>query len=173
MPILTTMCHTTDRTQICRSALVDLHHRVRLHRERRAGTMRSLDHNYDGPTATLVGAIDALAAHLAEHGEIRLAGVVTSTLHGDVERLPQRFLALFTHGMGGLLDVPLYKDGSVDRASTDERDRLAETAFEKAQGARSDADRCNPSRTADPRSSFCICDRACAGAPCRATCAGE
>jgi hypothetical protein len=75
-----------------------------------------------------------LADHLSVHGS-ELGSVVRDVLTGEDERLPQRFLALFTHGMGGLLDVPLYSGGLVNRMATDERDRLAEFAFERARDA--------------------------------------
>ena len=42
-------------------------------------------------------------------------------------------LALFRHGMGGLLDCPLYSDGKVDQAATDRRDELADQVYEAAK----------------------------------------
>jgi hypothetical protein len=83
----------------------------------------------------LVDAIEDLAAHLAAHGEMRLAAVVTGALDGDESRLPQRFLGLFTRGMGGLLDVPLCTNGDVDRAATERRDQLADLAHREARAA--------------------------------------
>jgi hypothetical protein len=37
--------------------------------------------------------------------------------------------------MGGLLDVPLYTGGRVDQRATEERDRLADAAYERARAA--------------------------------------
>ena len=102
--------------------------------------MRYLARTDDDPTAVLRSAISAFAQHLAGHGEARLASVVAGTLAGEADRLAQRFLALFTHGMGGLLDVPLYAEGQVDRDATDERDRLADAAYRKARTVLGDGD---------------------------------
>jgi hypothetical protein len=71
-------------------------------------------------------AIEDLATHFRRHGEPNLASAVERTLSGSEDRLPQRVLALFTHGMGGLMDSPLYRDGVVDREATERRDELAE-----------------------------------------------
>jgi hypothetical protein len=84
-------------------------------------------------------AVESLADHLSVHGS-ELGSVVRDVLTGEDERLPQRFLALFTHGMGGLLDVPFYSGGLVNRMATDERDRLAEFAFERARVRQSDSE---------------------------------
>ena len=57
--------------------------------------------------------------------------------------MPQRALALFQHGRGGLQDVPLYRDPqrnlalgerpSVDHRATARRDELAEVVYEAAK----------------------------------------
>jgi hypothetical protein len=41
-------------------------------------------------------------------------------------------LSLFTHGMGGLVDQPLYVDGVLDQAATRRRDALAEEVHQAA-----------------------------------------
>ena len=87
----------------------------------------------DEPNATLIDAITALADHLEAHGEGRLANVVSGSLIGEPDRLPQRFLDLLTHGMGGLLDAPLRSGGRYDPEATDERDRLADVAYQRAR----------------------------------------
>lgn len=74
-----------------------------------------------------------LADHLRQHGEPHLADAVEGALPGDPSRLPQRVLALFTHGMGGLLDVLLYANGQVDREATELRDELAERLHAEAK----------------------------------------
>jgi len=40
---------------------------------------------------------------------------------------------MFTHGMGVLLDRPLYTQGQLDRAATGRRDSLAEQVYEQAR----------------------------------------
>src|SRR5215510_12436437 len=40
---------------------------------------------------------------------------------------------MFTHGMGVLLDRPLYTQGQLDRAATERRDSLAEQVHEQAR----------------------------------------
>ena len=77
--------------------------------------------------------MDELAAHLRAFGEPELAAAVDGARDGDPGRLPQRVLGLFRQGMGGLLDVPLYSGGAVDRAATDRRDDLAESVFVAAK----------------------------------------
>ena len=94
--------------------------------------MRNLQDSEDKGLRTLIQAVEAFASHLASYGEPRLASVVADTLTGDADELPERFFALFRHGMGGLLDMPLYTKGHVDQAATDERDRLAEVAYQLA-----------------------------------------
>lgn len=77
-----------------------------------------------------------LARHLSKWHEPNLAAAVQGALAGEAELLPRRALALFTHGMGGLLDRPLYKrDGQVDQDATNRRDRLAEQVYSTAQEA--------------------------------------
>jgi hypothetical protein len=88
-------------------------------------------------------ALAALAAHLRAFGEPRLAAGVDDAREGERDRMPERALALFQHGMGGLLDVPLYLDEhrrralgerpSVDYQATARRDELAEVVHEAAK----------------------------------------
>jgi hypothetical protein len=40
---------------------------------------------------------------------------------------------MFTHGMGGLMDGPLYSDGQVDGSATEHRNALARQVFEQAR----------------------------------------
>ena len=76
--------------------------------------MRSLAQDGDTRRSALIGAIEALAEHLGAHGKAALSSVVEDTFRGEAERVPQRFLAQFTRGIGGLLDAPLCTDGHVD-----------------------------------------------------------
>lgn len=87
------------------------------------------EHNH----GVLEEALDELAAHLRSFGEPRLADAVDRARIGEPERLPQRAWALFRHGMGGLLDVPLYRGGVLDREATGRRDELAEAVFAAAK----------------------------------------
>jgi hypothetical protein len=50
--------------------------------------------------------VENLAAHFRAYGESRLADALDGTLDGPEDRLPRRVLAMFTHGMGGLMDTP-------------------------------------------------------------------
>jgi hypothetical protein len=91
----------------------------------------------------LYDALVALAAHLRAFGEPRLAARVDEAREGERNGMPQRALELFQHGMGGLLDVPLYRDPqgnlalserpSVDQQATARRDGLAEDVYEAAK----------------------------------------
>jgi len=83
--------------------------------------------------AVLEQAMDDFAAHLRRYGEPNLASVVEGAKAGDPVRVPQRVVDLFTHGMGGLLDVPLYTEGTFDREATAKRDELAERMFQAAK----------------------------------------
>lgn len=79
------------------------------------------------PEARLRDAMGELARHLRKWHEPGLAETVEGALEGEVGLLPRRAVALFSHGMGGLLDCPLYKrDGQVDQQATHRRDLLAE-----------------------------------------------
>jgi len=81
----------------------------------------------------LEDALDRFAAHLRAYEQPGLAAVIDGAREGDPGRLPQRVLTLFTHGMGGLLDVPIYSNGVVDRDATARRDELAHEVFESAR----------------------------------------
>jgi hypothetical protein len=89
---------------------------------------------------SLAAAVTALADHFREFGD-RRAEPVAETLNGERRGLPRRVLALFSHGMGGLLDEPLYRrsprspgeHADVDRGATQRRDELAETVFQLAR----------------------------------------
>jgi hypothetical protein len=77
--------------------------------------------------------LDELAEHFREYGELRFADAVGgAAAAGEPEQLPRRVLALFRHGMGGLLDCPLYSHGKVDQAATDRLNQLAEQVYEAA-----------------------------------------
>jgi hypothetical protein len=77
--------------------------------------------------------LDELAEQLRTYGEVSLASAVEGAAAGQAEQLPRRVLALFTRGMGGLLDSPLYSHGEVDHAATDLRDQLADRVFNAAK----------------------------------------
>ena len=81
----------------------------------------------------LEDAMDTFTEHLRAYGEPRLTAAVEGTKEGDPDRLPQRVLSLFTHGMGGLLDVPRYEDGALNSEATQRRDELAEQIYSAAQ----------------------------------------
>jgi hypothetical protein len=72
--------------------------------------------------------LNSLLAELAglfrAHDEQGLADWIDHTTEGDAERLPQRVLQMFAHGMGGLMDRPLYSDGQLDVSATKRRDVL-------------------------------------------------
>jgi hypothetical protein len=67
----------------------------------------------------LEDAVDTFTEDLRSYGEPRLAAALEGAKEGDPDRLPQRVLSLFTHGMGELLDVPLFKDGALNRPGID------------------------------------------------------
>jgi len=77
--------------------------------------------------------LSELASLFRAHDEEGLANWIDHTIQGDAERLAQRILEMFTHGMGGLLDRPLYTQGQLDRAATGRRDSLAEQVYEQAR----------------------------------------
>jgi hypothetical protein len=83
------------------------------------------------------GVLEETARTLADlfrtYDETNLAVAVEGAIPGDPARMPQRVLELFTHGMGGLLDCPLYSDGHVDRDATKRRDELAERLHSEAR----------------------------------------
>jgi hypothetical protein len=55
-------------------------------------------------------------------------------LAGDPDpNLPRQVLSLFTQGMGGMFDPPLYRNGVVDREANDRRRVLAERLFADAK----------------------------------------
>jgi hypothetical protein len=80
-------------------------------------------------------AMEAFAQHLREFEEPDLAAAVEGARDGDPDRLPQRVLSLFGRGMGGLLDVPMYRNGAVDQRATARRDELATAVFEAARAS--------------------------------------
>lgn len=81
--------------------------------------------------------LESLLAELARlfraHDEQGLADWIDHTTEGDPERLPQRVLEMFTHGMGGLMDRALYSYGQLDRNATEHRDVLANRVYEQAR----------------------------------------
>lgn len=85
--------------------------------------------------AALEEAMEAFALHLRAFEEPGLAAAVEGARDGDPDRLPQRVLSLFSRGMGGLLDVPLYRNGAVDQPATVRRDELATAVFEAAKAS--------------------------------------
>jgi hypothetical protein len=82
-----------------------------------------------------VEAVRTLAAHLRAYDEPHVAAAVEETLAGDPADVPRRILALFRHGMGGLLDRDLYRDEIRDAAATAQRDELAEQLDNAAKRA--------------------------------------
>jgi hypothetical protein len=74
-----------------------------------------------------------LAQLFRDHDEPGLAGWIDSVMAEGPDRLPQRVLNMFTHGMGGILDRAIYSGGELDLAATTRRDELAEEVFEKAK----------------------------------------
>lgn len=40
---------------------------------------------------------------------------------------------MFTHGMGGLMDRPLYSDGQLDVSAMERRDALADEVYDQAR----------------------------------------
>lgn len=81
--------------------------------------------------------LESLLAELSDlfrqHDEQHLAEWIEHTAQGDPERLPQRVLGMFTHGMGGLMDRPLYSGDQFDTAATARRDALADEIYEQAR----------------------------------------
>jgi hypothetical protein len=81
--------------------------------------------------------LESLLAELASlfrsHDEQGMADWIDHTAEGDPERLPQRVLEMFTHGMGGLMDRALYSDGQLDRSATEHRDVLANQVYDQAR----------------------------------------
>ena len=71
--------------------------------------------------------------HFREHGEPGLADWLDSLLSGDPVDLPQRIVATFRHGMGGLMDPTLSTNGIYDPAATARRDGLAEELYAAAR----------------------------------------
>jgi hypothetical protein len=88
------------------------------------------------PQTRLRISMNDLARHLRRWHEPNLAAAVEGALDGDADQLPRRALALFSHGMGGLLDRPLCKtDGRVDQQATNRRDRIADEVHTTAKEA--------------------------------------
>jgi hypothetical protein len=81
----------------------------------------------------LESSLAELASLFREHDESGLADWIDHTAHGDPEQLPQRVVEMFTHGMGGLMDRPLYSGGELDRVATERRDALADEVYEQAR----------------------------------------
>jgi hypothetical protein len=75
----------------------------------------------------------ALARLFRDHDEPGLADWIDSVMANGPDRLPQRVLSMFTHGMGGLMDRALYSGGELDVAATTRRDELAEEVFDRAR----------------------------------------
>lgn len=81
----------------------------------------------------LVDAVRELADHFRTFNEPDLARALDGVLAGPLDTLPRRVLALFSHGMGGLLDRPLYSGDAVDAQATERRDDLADLMYEAAK----------------------------------------
>ena len=81
----------------------------------------------------LESSLAELASLFRAHGEHGLADWLDHTTQGDPERQPQRVLEMFTHGMGGMMDRPLYSSGQLDAAATERRDVLADQVHEQAR----------------------------------------
>ena len=81
----------------------------------------------------LESSLAELATLFRAHDEHDLADWLDHTVEGDPERLPRRVLGMFTRGMGGLMDGPLYSDGQVDGSATEHRNALARQVFEQAR----------------------------------------
>jgi hypothetical protein len=81
----------------------------------------------------LLSLLGELAGHFRAHGELSRASAVEGAAAGQPEQLPRRVLALFTRGMGGLRDSPLYSHGEVDHAATGLRYQLADRVFNTAK----------------------------------------
>lgn len=94
----------------------------------------------EGEADALVSAVMDLAKVFRVSGDEARASAVEGSLAGDPDLLPRRVLALFARGMGGILDAPIYGAAAapsssfkIDRAATDQRDRLAHALFEEAR----------------------------------------
>ena len=89
---------------------------------------------------SLVAAVVALSEHFSAYSDERAA--VSRVLDGPREELSRRVLSLFTHGMGGLMDAPIYRVGpvavgqrrDVDADATARRDELCEQLYRVARG---------------------------------------
>ena len=81
----------------------------------------------------LVDAVRDLADHLRAYSEPDLARALDGVIEGPPEKLPRQVLAMFTHGMGGLLDRPLYSGEAVNAQATERRDDLAHVMYEAAR----------------------------------------
>jgi hypothetical protein len=81
----------------------------------------------------LESSLTALARLFRDHDEPGLASWIDNVAADDPDRLPQRVLEMFTHGMGGLMDRALYSGGELDRAATRRRDELANDVYEQAR----------------------------------------
>jgi hypothetical protein len=81
----------------------------------------------------LESSLAELAGLFRAHEEQGLADWIDHTAASDPERLPQRVLQMFTHGMGGLMDRPLYSDGQLDVSATERRDALADEVYDQAR----------------------------------------
>jgi len=84
-------------------------------------------------SGVLVDAVQDLADHFRTYGEPDLARALDGLIQGAPDGLPRRVLAMFTHGMGGLLDRPLYSGGRVNAEATQRRDDLAHVMYEAAK----------------------------------------
>jgi hypothetical protein len=88
----------------------------------------------DDAGTRLRGAVDLLSRLFDQWHEPNLAAAVAGTLDSSADELPRRVLALFSHGMGGLLDSPLRKrTGEVDQQATHRRDLLADDLWNLAR----------------------------------------
>lgn len=74
-----------------------------------------------------------LADLFRAHGVVRLANALAGMSEETSADLPRQVLGLFTHGMGGIFDPALYKDGALDRVATERRKQLAEQLFAEAE----------------------------------------
>jgi hypothetical protein len=74
-----------------------------------------------------------LADLFRRYDEPRLAEVIERSLAGEPDELPARVLMLFQHGMGGLLDRDLYRNGVHDADATARRNVLAERLYDEAK----------------------------------------
>jgi len=84
-------------------------------------------------SGVLVDAVQDLADHFRTYDEPDLARALDGLIQGAPDGLPRRVLAMFTQGMGGLLDRPLYSGGRVNAEATHLRDDLAHVMYEAAK----------------------------------------